>query len=98
MLLAIHNTIKHSQTLPCCVLHYHLPVFESFGFRVQHIYSTPLQIRLWSDLAKIVDETQMLAPERRAVHVHNELKIGDFLHFIVKEYIRKAPKIKGEPR
>lgn len=55
-------------------------------------------VKRWSDLAGMMKEKQSEKPENRAVHVHNEIKIGDFLHFILKEHIARNNAMKGVPK
>lgn len=55
-------------------------------------------VKRWADLAAMMKEKHSEKPQNKAVHVHNEIKIGDFFHFILKEHVAKNNAIKGVPK
>lgn len=83
------------------LLHYALKAVSSFdqlvffnGHRVKALFDSSNRsphIRLssqrtWLEVANLVNQTQVLTPQNKAVHVHNELKLGDLLFLIHQDY------------
>lgn len=65
-------------------------LFDLYNTNPHLLITDKMNIRSWYNLAVMINDTVSHSiPTTKAVHVHNEMKIGDVLLILVREYCKK---------